>query len=198
MSWTDKRLSWNKTEVAVDQLSYYASNDKEVTDIYVPDLEIYNQEESLYEFADKNAQVSASGGVFWSRPGTLKLLCAFRDLGKHPFDKTSCAFEMGGWAKSGAYVDYVMSDPPISFSGEETSETTFQQYSIIEKDTRASRVEYFYPCCPKEPWPVLQYSLTVDRASSFYVLKVLIPNILFTYLSFFVFWFDVRSGERLR
>jgi len=39
--------------------------------------------------------------------------------------------------------------------------------------------------------------LTVTRATNYYVLKVLVPNILFTYLAFTVFWFDVRSGERL-
>lgn len=44
---------------------------------------------------------------------------------------------------------------------------------------------------------MIQYTFAVTRASNYYVAKVLIPNILFTFLSFAPFWLDVRSGERL-
>ncbi|GMH49113.1 hypothetical protein TL16_g00440 [Triparma laevis f. inornata] len=197
MSWTDTRLVWDPDVVGVSQLAYYASNDREQTTIWVPDLELYNQYESLYDFADKPAQVFPNGFVFWSRPGPLKVLCAFRDLTQLPFDKPSCAFELGGWAKSGYDVNYEFMSPPVSFSTEESAATTYQQYKIIGDDTRTNRREYFYPCCPNEPWPVLQYEVTLDRAASYYVLKVIVPNILFAFLSFLVFWFDVRTGERL-
>lgn len=99
MTWSDKRLAWNDTETPVVQLAYYASNDREQTQIWVPDIELYNQKQSLYTFADKPAQVWSSGSMFWSRPGELEILCAFQDLSQHPFDQTECTFELGGWAK---------------------------------------------------------------------------------------------------
>jgi len=114
-----------------------------------------------------------------------------------PFDKTSCEIEFGGWSRSGWDVYYIESNPPISFASESTALTTFQEYSLDEGSSTATTVIYTYPCCPNEPWPVLQYNIGFERATNYYVMKIIVPNILFTFLSFAPFWIDVRSGERL-
>ncbi|GMH99376.1 hypothetical protein TrST_g8944 [Triparma strigata] len=197
LSWTDKRLAWNTSTYNVTQTTYYASNSNEESDIWVPDLEMYNQERSVYECADKQAMVYPSGFVFWSRPCIVSALCSFDELSKMPFDKTSCEMEFGGWSRSGWDVYYIESNPPISFASESTALTTFQEYSLDEGSSTATTVIYTYPCCPNEPWPVLQYNIGFERATNYYVMKIIVPNILFTFLSFAPFWIDVRSGERL-
>jgi hypothetical protein len=197
LSWTDKRLAWNTTKYKVSQTSYYASNSNEETVIWVPDIEMYNQEKSIYECADKAAMVYPGGSVFWSRPCIVTALCSFDELSKMPFDKTSCGMEFGGWARGGYDVNYLPADPPLSFATEATSATTYQEYSIDEGSSTSKTFIYYYPCCPNEPWPVLQYEIGFERATNYYVLKIIVPNILFTFLSFGPFWLDVRSGERL-
>ena len=127
----------------------------------------------------------------------MEVLCAFEGLKKIPFDELSCQFQMGGWAKSGLDVNYVFMDPPISFGTEDSARTTFQEYEFLTSKTKSWIIQSYYPCCPNEPWPILNYVLTLKRARSYYILKVIVPNILFTYLSFSPFWIDVRTGERL-
>ncbi|GMH59659.1 hypothetical protein TrRE_jg8082 [Triparma retinervis] len=197
LSWTDKRLAWDTNTYNVSQTSYYASNSNEESVIWVPDLEMYNQERSVYECADKQAMVYPSGFVFWSRPCIVSALCSFNELSKMPFDKTSCEMEFGGWSRSGWDVYYIEADPPISFAQESSSLTTYQEYSLDEGSSTATTIVYTYPCCPNEPWPVIQYVIGFERATNYYVLKIIVPNILFTFLSFAPFWVDVRSGERL-
>ena len=46
-------------------------------------------------------------------------------------------------------------------------------------------------------WPTLLFSVTLDRASRFFVVQVCLPMVLFAYLSFGAFWINVGSGERL-
>ena len=82
LSWTDKRLAWDTNTYNVSQTSYYASNSNEESVIWVPDLEMYNQERSVYECADKQAMVYPSGFVFWSRPCIVSALCSFNELSK--------------------------------------------------------------------------------------------------------------------
>ena len=44
---------------------------------------------------------------------------------------------------------------------------------------------------------VVIYDFYFDRSFNFYVAKLLVPSILFTYISFGLFFLDVRLGERL-
>jgi hypothetical protein len=42
-----------------------------------------------------------------------------------------------------------------------------------------------------------RYQFVVTRARNFYLVKIVVPNIMLTYLSFGIFLLDVRCGERL-
>ena len=47
------------------------------------------------------------------------------------------------------------------------------------------RINYEYPCCPGEPWPIAAYTIHLRRAGlSFYVLVSILPGIAITMLSF--------------
>merc|ERR1719454_684190 len=74
--------------------------------IWVPDVEFYNGEESLYEATRKPAQVSNDGTVYHSRPSTYSLLCSFKGANLFPYSIIYCDIELGGWSKSGSFVDY--------------------------------------------------------------------------------------------
>ena len=59
------------------------------------------------------------------------------------------------------------------------------------------RVNYEYPCCPSEPWPVTVYTVSLKRATSFYVVVIIVPTIIVTMLSFVVFWAPSSSADAL-
>jgi len=174
-----------------------ASANPELSNIWTPDLEMYNQDLSIAQsFHSKDAIVFPDGSVFWSRVGNLQPLCAFSGLKRHPFDVLECAVDLGGWTRSGLFANYTFADPPLSFDGK--GRTTYQEYKLLSDKVRTKLVTNFYPCCPDEPWPVLSYTFVFKRTTSdFYLRTLVIPIILLTYLAASVFWFDVRCGERL-
>jgi len=132
MSWTDPRLAWNRSIYNISAMSFYASNDKEVTDIWVADLELYNQADSIYNCADKNAIIYHTGFVFWSRPCTVYALCNFQDLSQMPFDNTNCFMEFGGWTRSGWDVNYVLAANALAFATEASAKSSYQEYQLDE------------------------------------------------------------------
>ena len=56
---------------------------------------------------------------------------------------------------------------------------------------------YAYACCASEPWPVVLFTIDLDRSSAFYEGIVLVPGIVVTLLSFAVFWADTGSADAL-
>jgi len=200
ISWNDPRLAWNTTDpkyLDVKETTYKASTNPEVTQVWVPDLELYNQAESLSQFSDKDAIVYPDGSVFWSRIGNLEALCAFSGLKKHPYDHTECTIDLAGWIRSGLFANYTLMDPPISYGGTGTSQTTYQEYGVL-KEGRAYHKDFYYPCCPDEPWPTLSFTFVFDRKTAGYYNRSLVSvMIIFAFLASSVFFFDVRCGERL-
>ena len=45
--------------------------------------------------------VHSDGRVYWSRTGTLDVLCRFSGLAMFPYDLLSCPIELGGWIAGG-------------------------------------------------------------------------------------------------
>eukprot|EP00966_Prymnesium_polylepis_P190514 4415329-Prymnesium_polylepis.1 len=85
MSWVDARLSWDPDRFgAVDEIQVRAvpsGTDAQSGEVWVPDIVPYNSNEGITATLDPAmATVSADGSVFWSRPGTLSLLCGFSGL----------------------------------------------------------------------------------------------------------------------
>lgn len=182
----------------VSQTTFKASTDPEITQIWVPDLELYNQAEALSNLADKDVIVYPDGSVFWSRIGNLGALCAFSGIIKHPFDVIECTMDFSGWARSGKFADYRLMDPPVMYQETGTGKSTYQEYAILKGKERATRNNFFYPCCPDEAWPTLSFTFVFERTTTAYYQRSLVVIMVgFTFLSAAVFFFDIRCGERL-
>ena len=72
--------------------------------IWVPDITTYNSRAKMADQVEGVwLEVSSSGGVYFSRPGRLDILCKFQGLVKFPFDRdVRCDLDMGGWMTGGA------------------------------------------------------------------------------------------------
>mmetsp|Transcript_20911 Transcript_20911/g.23884 ORF Transcript_20911/g.23884 Transcript_20911/m.23884 type:complete len:510 (+) Transcript_20911:98-1627(+) len=205
LSWKDARLAWNASDpkyLDVDHTTFKASTDPDSTQIWVPDLELYNQAESLSSFPEKDAMVYPDGSIFWSRIGNMEVLCAFSGLMKHPFDKTECSIDLAGWTRSGRFANYTFMDPPVDYqqasSKTPTSMTTYQEYAIVIGADRTSRREVLYDCCPNEPWPTLTFTFVFERlTTSYYMRSLVIVMVIFTFVAGCTCKLDIRCGERL-
>ncbi|KAL1508391.1 hypothetical protein AB1Y20_004501 [Prymnesium parvum] len=198
--WSDTRLSWNPadygnlTHIYFQGMNYPGSEDCE---IWVPDVQPFNANNGLVNTLEPAAaRVDYKGEVFFSRPGTLDVLCRFSGLVAFPYDSLSCEIEMGGWSYSGGQMGIQLHDGGYAFSQQERSSgTTYQQYTIQSVDVSLNL--YTYDCCPSEPWPVATYMIRLRRADFFYYSVTIIPGVLITFLSFAVFFSDNTSVDPL-
>ena len=197
-NWVDERLAWNSSEYGgITQFWANSVSGEPSIEPWVPDLTPYNLREGLGATLDPaNAIIYSNGGVFYSRPGIIDVMCKFAGLAAFPFDELTCGIEVGGWIHGGGHQGITLMGDGYAFSSQEiTAGSSYQEYSI--KNVNATVNLYTYACCPSDPYPVVNYVITVQRAGVFYVLMFIVPSLLLTMLSFSVFFMSFEVGERL-
>ena len=207
LRWTDLRLAWDPAEFGgVTQAHMRAAaitNDQD-SDIWLPDVQPYNAGEAISSTLEPSiALVSSSGSVYWSRQGTLDVLCKFRGLNRFPSHMSlRCPIDFGGWLLSGTYqgLDLLEDRTEVYDSINGSEESAGSSYAEWTVGNVSARVETrTYPCCPNEPWPVVSYRVTLARARStpFYNMHLLVPSIIFSVLALLACFLSPDSGERI-
>ena len=198
--WEDPRLSWDTSTWNISNTVMIADTDSlENSLIWTPDIELYNAARSIKDtLGVKKISVTSDGSVYWSRPGTLEVLCNFKGLSRFPFDRVSCRMEFGAWSLYGGLQDIILrpSDGGVSWATEgETTDGSFQEYTI-ENVAPIRRVVY-YNTPGQTHWPVLVYTATLSRDTAFYVWKLIVPQVSLAVLSLIPYWMSPECGERL-
>lgn len=202
LQWVDLRLAWDPADYGgIETIPFHANSytTPEDTEIWLPDLTAYNSVEGFMNTFDASmARVRSTGHVYWSRPGSLNLMCRFSGLVMFPFDVLECPLDIGGWvAGGGTQGIYPGETGCVDLShGELTSQTSYQAVQIAAVSCK--QMEYTYPCCPHNPFPVLRYRVYLSRASGYYVIWTLVPSTIYTILSFAVFFmsFEVCAARQ--
>eukprot|EP00931_Biecheleriopsis_adriatica_P100875 TRINITY_DN76117_c0_g1_i1.p1 TRINITY_DN76117_c0_g1~~TRINITY_DN76117_c0_g1_i1.p1 ORF type:complete len:771 (-),score=133.30 TRINITY_DN76117_c0_g1_i1:42-2327(-) len=203
--WRDERLAFNSTLWNIEFTRFHAEPlSLENSRIWTPDIELYNGQASLKSsLTSQLASVYPDGSVFWSRPGSLQVLCKFKGLRNFPLDELSCVLEFGAWIldKSAQDIQKRQLDGGFNFPGKGdeagtslTAGSTYQDYYI--NDVSAYRLEKSYDCCP-HPFPQVMYKLVIHRANTFYVMKLILPQISMAALSTITYFMNANIGERL-
>jgi hypothetical protein len=198
MSWVDPRLSWEPSDWGgVQSLTFIASPASiEESQIWTPEVELYQAERSTYAMAQKEVIVFANGTTFWSRPGEVPSLCELDGLHDFPFDRVMCKLRFGGWSLPGS-LQNVTADPVKPLDDKLTHKATYQEYRVVGGSV--TRGVDTFGCCPDPMgWPYVEFAFTLGRAEKQYNIKIIMLNIVLTYLSFGVFLIDPKTGERLQ
>ena len=208
MSWSDLRLSWDPADYGnITEIRFHASSitDPETTDIWLPDFMPYNAAGVVNDMFDPAlALVSSAGNVFWSRPGTLDLLCRYSGLVMFPYDRLSCPLQIGGWMASGTTQGLLPgrlggSSNCVSITtseDEEVSQSSYSEY-IIDRVECDQQTLVYQDSFGTDEWPVLRYRIHFSRQSVYYSFFALLPSVALTILSFSVFFMSFQVGERL-
>jgi hypothetical protein len=207
MSWYDNRLRWDPADYdGIDYVFMWADPrpTSDNSEIWLPDVQPYNAYHAMADTLDPvMLRVHSDGLVFFSRPGTLEIMCKFSGLVAFPFDTLKCQIEFGGWLMSADHQGILLGDGGSASPGdgyffaeqEATSGTSYQEFTIGA--VSSERVNYVYPCCPNEPWPVALYTVSLDRANNFYSVVIIMPTMIITVLSFAVFFLPPESADAL-
>lgn len=223
LQWYDTRLAWDyQCYGGLEAIAVQARDgDLENTRIWTPDIELVNADQlmwggeigprlaKVYGCWDRSPSRGGCGYVYWKRPAVMKALCKYGGLAKFPLDVLYCELEMSAWVLTGNHQDFLFIDEGVSWSSADggppspnmandiagiVGGSAFQDYRI--KSSRARRDICIYPCCA-DPYTTLIWELNFERSNYFYQLKLFIPSILITAISFTSFWLDPQVGERI-
>eukprot|EP00978_Attheya_sp_CCMP212_P012363 scaffold30774_cov30-Attheya_sp.AAC.2 len=195
LEWYDPRLSWEPFVGGCHRASFRASTDRELTDIWVPKIELIHMLQGVQDLPEGDASVQYDGRVKWRRTGILITSCDLAGIENFPFDTTGC------------YMDFAETRDPLSHRVNFVSGTV--EFSDRMTDNNWNYQEYKFRIDEFEEMgvytenmsgfqnTVLRVQLYFDRADNYYVHMFLLLYILFTYLSFGMFFIDYGLGERL-
>jgi hypothetical protein len=147
------------------------------------------------------AQVSSAGKVFWSRPGSIVILCRFSGIVNFPFDYPICEAEFGGWVYSGA-VQGIATSSTYSIASERTAQPAYSEFNLTAVNVTINGASYQYDDFVTEgapdPWPTVSYTFTLRRVGAqVWAYVLIVPNILLALLSCAASFLRPDVGERL-
>jgi len=202
LQWKDPRLVWDPLDYGNISDAFFwiaggSGSGGETSEIWTPDIKLWNQESGLPNtLMDAHAKVSSDGTVFWSRPGRLRPVCKFKGLEDFPFDNLQCTMEFGSWAYSGKYLRLVKLYDGFTIGESDYAGESYSQFSLNNVSVEES-IYPPYPSAPSEDWPVLLYHVSFRRAWRPYVRGYLTMQVLLNLVGFASMWLPVNCGERI-
>uniref|UniRef100_A0A8C0CPY6 Acetylcholine receptor subunit alpha n=1 Tax=Balaenoptera musculus TaxID=9771 RepID=A0A8C0CPY6_BALMU len=105
--------------------------------------------------------------------------------------KQNCSMKLGTWTYDGSVVAInPESDQPDLSNFMESGEW-------VIKDSRGWKHWVFYACCPSTPYLDITYHFVMQRLPLYFIVNVIIPCLLFSFLTGLVFYLPTDSGEKM-
>ncbi|XP_033728878.1 neuronal acetylcholine receptor subunit beta-3-like [Pecten maximus] len=179
--WTDEYLKWNPSDYN-DTMTIYLPQDI----IWKPDIALENGFSKLVELGDNFilTTVSFDGSVIWRPFEVFDTKCSI-NIKYFPFDQQTCSLKFGVWTNP-------LSDITIAVGSNGVILQEYQsngEWDIVKTSSEASVSSQF--------GALVTYTITVQRKPQYILLNVVLPILLLSILSVFVFALPIESGEKM-
>ncbi|XP_074515377.1 acetylcholine receptor subunit alpha-like isoform X1 [Sebastes fasciatus] len=184
--WKDVNLQWNPEDYSGIKKIRVPS-----TDIWRPDLVLYNNADGDFAIVhETKVLLEHTGMITWNPPAIFKSYCEIIVL-HFPFDLQNCSMKLGTWTYDGNLVVVNPdSDRPDLSNFMESGEW-------VMKDFRGWKHWVYYACCPDTPYLDITYHFLMLRLPLYFIVNVIIPCMLFSFLTGLVFYLPTDSGEKM-
>ncbi|XP_021452871.1 acetylcholine receptor subunit alpha isoform X1 [Oncorhynchus mykiss] len=184
--WKDVNLQWNPEDYGGIKKIRVPS-----TDIWRPDLVLYNNADGDFAIVhETKVLLEHTGMITWNPPAIFKSYCEIIVL-HFPFDLQNCSMKLGTWTYDGNLVVVNPdSDRPDLSNFMESGEW-------VMKDYRSWKHWVYYACCPDTPYLDITYHFLMLRLPLYFIVNVIIPCMLFSFLTGLVFYLPTDSGEKM-
>ncbi|XP_058249381.1 acetylcholine receptor subunit alpha-like isoform X2 [Hemibagrus wyckioides] len=184
--WKDVNLHWNPEE--------YGGIKKiriPCTDIWRPDLVLYNNADGDFAIVhETKVLLEYTGMITWNPPAIFKSYCEIIVL-HFPFDLQNCTMKLGTWTFDGNLVI-------INPDNDRPDLSNFMESGEwIMKDYQSWKHWVYYACCQDTPYLDITYHFLLLRLPLYFIVNVIIPCILFSFLTGLVFYLPTDSGEKM-
>ncbi|XP_044158514.1 acetylcholine receptor subunit alpha-1-B [Bufo gargarizans] len=184
--WVDVNLKWNPENYGGIQKIRVPSSD-----IWRPDIVLYNNADGDFTIV-KNTKIllDYTGKIIWTPPAIFKSYCEII-VTYFPFDQQNCSMKLGTWTYDGLLVVInPESDRPDLSNFMESGEW-------MMKDYRCWKHWVTYTCCLNVPYLDVTYHFVLQRLPLYFIVNVIIPCLLFSFLTGLVFYLPTDSGEKM-
>ncbi|CAL8321838.1 unnamed protein product [Merluccius merluccius] len=184
--WKDVNLQWNPDDYGGIKKIRVPS-----TDIWRPDLVLYNNADGDFAIVQETkVLLEHTGMITWNPPAIFRSYCEIIVL-HFPFDLQNCSMKLGTWTNDGTLVVINPdSDRPDLSNFMESGEW-------VMKDYRSWKHWVYYACCPDTPYLDITYHFLMLRLPLYFIVNVIIPCMLFSFLTGLVFYLPTDSGEKM-
>uniref|UniRef100_A0A8C4NFV2 Cholinergic receptor, nicotinic, alpha 1 (muscle) n=1 Tax=Eptatretus burgeri TaxID=7764 RepID=A0A8C4NFV2_EPTBU len=184
--WVDVNLKWNPEDYGGIKQVHIPS-----TAVWKPNLVLYNN--AIGDFTVRQMTkmlLEYTGRIIWSPPIIFQSYCEII-VTHFPFDQQNCSIKLGTWSYDGTNV-YIIQEkvqPDLSMYTE-SGEWVMKSY-------RGWTHYVYYICCPDTPYIDITYHFVMQRLPLYFIVNVIVPCLLFSFLTGLVFYLPADSGEKM-
>ncbi|KAL4624866.1 acetylcholine receptor subunit delta isoform X1 [Arapaima gigas] len=208
--WYDKRLSWNMSEFGdIDILRLPPSM------VWLPEIVLENNNDAQFQVAYYcNVLVYSDGYVYWLPPAIFRSSCAI-NVNYFPFDWQNCTLKFRQVRLASVFLSSSLSYNAKEISmylKQETDEdgnsytvewiiidpaafTENGEWEIIHKP--AKRNTYKNIPLESNKHQDITFYLIIKRKPLFYIVNIIIPCVLISFLASLVYYLPADSGEKM-
>ncbi|XP_029963025.1 acetylcholine receptor subunit alpha-like isoform X2 [Salarias fasciatus] len=184
--WNDVNLHWNPDDYGGIQKVRINSSD-----IWKPDFVLYNNADGEFSIIhNSKVLLDHTGQITWNPPAIFKSYCEINVL-QFPFDLQNCSMKLGIWTYHGW----------LAIINQEHDLTDLSNYmesgEFVLKFSRCWKHWVKYKCCGDTPYLDITYHFLMVRRPLYFIVNVIIPCMLFSFLTSLVFYLPTDSGEKM-
>ncbi|MEE6489701.1 hypothetical protein FKM82_015652 [Ascaphus truei] len=184
--WVDNNLKWNPVDYGGIQKIRIPSGD-----LWRPDIVLYNNADGDFAIVQETkVLLDYTGKIIWTPPAIFKSYCEII-VTHFPFDQQNCSMKLGTWSYDGTLV--VIN--PESDRPDLSSFMASGEWQM--KNSRCWKHWVYYACCPETPYLDITYHFLMQRLPLYFIVNVIIPCLLFSFLTGLVFYLPTDSGEKM-
>ncbi|XP_033729077.1 neuronal acetylcholine receptor subunit beta-2-like [Pecten maximus] len=179
--WIDEYMNWNPVDYNDTSVIYVPQKN-----IWKPDISLENGFTKLTELGDDFllTQISSEGNVLWRPYDVFETKCSI-NIRYFPFDKQTCDIKFGVWTSPLSEVDVEIGSDGILLDEYQPN----GEWDLLTTSAEASESQ--------QDGAIVTFSITVKRKPQYILYNVVLPIIMLSLLSVFVFALPVDSGEKI-
>ncbi|NP_996947.1 acetylcholine receptor subunit delta precursor [Danio rerio] len=195
--WKDHRLTWNESEYDIPVLRLPPSM------VWLPEIVLENNNDAQFQVAYYcNVLIYSSGDMYWLPPAIFRSSCSI-NVNYFPFDWQNCSLKFSS-------LTYNAKEISLNLKMEQENTTYYKvewiiidpegftengEWEIVHKPARRN----IYKSIPKESnkHQDITFYLIIKRKPLFYIVNIIIPCVLISFLASLVYYLPADSGEKM-
>ncbi|MEQ2230052.1 hypothetical protein ILYODFUR_025239, partial [Ilyodon furcidens] len=197
-AWTDYRLSWNASEFdGIEMLRLPPSM------VWLPEIVLENNNDAQFQVAYySNVLVDPTGLCYWLPPAIFRSSCSI-NVNYFPFDWQNCTLKFTSLTYNAKEIKMLLKE-----DGNETHKHTVEwivtdpesftengEWEIIHRPAKKNTYKHI-PMESNKHQDITFY-LVIKRKPLFYIVNIIIPCVLISFLASLVYYLPADSGEKM-